>query len=172
MYNNKTSWLGVVLIIIGIVMLLDKLDVINVDFGTILWPLLMLVGVIVVARGFSDNRRGKIYWGTVLFLYALFFLLKSIDYFEIYSQTFFPASFLIFGIAFLMMYLNNFKDWPLLIPALVLIALGCVFILTEYGIIYRWDVWNFISVYWPVILILFGIAILLKRTNIKSNSQT
>ncbi len=167
---NKTSWLGVVLIIIGIVMLLDKLDVLSVDFNTILWPLLMLIGIVVVTNGFSENRRGKIYWGSVLFLYALFFLLKSIDYFEIYSRTFFPASFLVFGIAFLMMYINNFKDWPLLIPALVLIGLGSVFILTDYGVIYQWDVWNFLRVYWPVILILLGIAILLKQSSIKSNS--
>ncbi|MBI4809915.1 MAG: hypothetical protein HY800_00385 [Ignavibacteriales bacterium] len=170
MNNFKTSWFGIALIVIGAAMLLDQLDVLNIDFSTIFWPLLMLIGIVTVGRGFTENRRAKIYWGTVLFLYSLFFLLKSIDYFEIYAHTFFPASFLIFGIAFFMMYLNNFKDWPLLIPAIVLSGIGSIFILTEYGFFYRWDVWDAVRTYWPVILILFGLAILLKRYNTKSDT--
>jgi len=165
MSNNtvKISWFGIILIIVGVVMLLDKFQVINISFSSIFWPLMMLVGIIAVGRGYNQNRRGKIFWGTVLFMYALFFFLRSSDYFEVYSHTFFPATFLIFGIAFFMMYLSNMKDWPLLIPAVVLAAAGSLFILNEYGYIYDWEVWDVIRLYWPVILILFGVAILLRR---------
>ena len=165
MANGKfnVSWFGIILVVFGAAMLLDRLDVINVDFSNILWPFMMILGLLIVGRGFSADRRGKIYWGTVLFLYSLFFLLRSIDRFEIEGYMFFPASFIIFGIAFFMMYLTNLKDWPLLIPSVILCFVGSMFILTEYGILYRWEVWDIVRLWWPVILILFGVAMLLKR---------
>jgi len=162
-HKYKTSWFGIALMIVGGFMLLERFNVVDIDFATVFWPLMMLIGIVSVGRGFSQERRGKIFWGTVLFLYSLFFLLKSIDSFEIYGYTFFPASFLIFGIAFLMMYLNNFKDWPFLIPAFLLSVVGALFILSEYGFLYRWEVWDIMRLYWPVILILLGLAMLLRR---------
>jgi hypothetical protein len=172
MNNNvkKVSWFGIVLIVLGAFMLLDKFDLIQFKFSSIFWPLMMLLGIVAVSRGFNLNRRGKIFWGTTLFLYSLFFLLKSIDYFEIYSQTFFPATFLVFGISFFMLYINNMKDWPFLIPSFLLIAVGGAFILTEYGYLYRWDVIDAVKTYWPVILILTGVALLFRRYNTKSDA--
>lgn len=166
----RTSWFGIALIIIGVAMLLDHLHIFDIAFSSIFWPLMMIVGIVAVAGGFSQNRRGKIYWGTVLFLYSLFFLLRSIDSIELYSYIFLPASFLIFGIGFFMMYLNNFKDWPFLIPAILLTGIGSLFLLTEYGCFSHREVWDAVRTYWPVILILFGLAMLLKRYNTKSNT--
>lgn len=167
--RNKISWFGIALIIIGVAMLLDHLDIYNIAFSSIFWPLMMIIGIVTVAGGFSQNRRGKIYWGTVLFLYSLFFLLRSIDTIEIYGYIFLPASFLIFGIGFFMMFLNNLKDWPFLIPAFILTGIGSLFILTEYGYLSQWELWDIVRTYWPVILILFGLAMLLKRYTTKTD---
>ena len=164
----KTSWFGILLIIFGAAMLMDRLGVINIDFANLFWPLMMIVGLMIVGKGFASDKRGKIYWGTVLFMYSLFFLMRSIDTFELHGYIFFPASFLIFGIAFFMMYLTNLKDWPLLIPSVVLCFIGAMFILTEYGFLYKWEVWDIVRLWWPVILILFGLAMLLRR---KCNSS-
>lgn len=160
---KKISWFGLVLIVLGLFMLLDRFDLMRFHFSSIFWPLMMLLGIVAAARGFNHNKRGKVFWGSVLFLYSLYFLLKSIDYFDISGQTVFPATFLIFGIAFLMLYINNMKDWPFLIPSLMLIGIGSAFLLSEYGFLYRWDVIDAVRTYWPVILILTGIALLMRR---------
>ncbi|MDI6765665.1 MAG: DUF5668 domain-containing protein [Bacteroidota bacterium] len=165
----RTSWFGIALIIVGAAMLVDHLNIINIAFSSIFWPLLMVIGIFAVGKGFSQNRLRKIYWGTVLFLYSLFFFLRSIDSIELYSFVFLPASFIIFGVGFFMMYLNNFKDWHFLIPALLLTGIGSLFLLTEYGCFSHREVWDAVRTYWPVILILFGLAILLKRYNVKSD---
>jgi hypothetical protein len=169
---KKISWFGIVLIVLGLFMLLDRFDLIQFHFSSVIWPLMMLLGIMAVARGFNQNRRGKIFWGTTLFLYSLFFLLKSIDYFEIYGQTIFPATFLIFGIAFFMLYINNLKDWPFLIPTVLLTGIGGAFLLSEYGYLYRWDVIDVVRTYWPVILILTGLGLLFRRYNSKPNEVT
>jgi hypothetical protein len=169
---KKISWFGIVLIVLGLFMLLDRFDLIQFHFSNVFWPLMMLLGIMAVARGFNQNRRGKIFWGTTLFLYSLFFLLKSIDYFEIYGQTIFPATFLIFGIAFFMLYINNLKDWPFLIPTVLLTGIGGAFLLSEYGYLYRWDVIDVVRTYWPVILILTGLGLLFRRYNSKPNEVT
>jgi len=166
------SWFGILLVVIGIVMLLDHFSVFDIDFSTVFWPLMMLVGIVIVSRGFVGINRGKIFWGSVLFLYSLFFLIRSIDYFEIQGRLIFPASFIIFGIAFFMMYMGNIKDWPLIIPAAILGGMGTLFILTEYGYLYRWDVWEAIADYWPVLLIIVGFVLILKHKSSAPPPQT
>jgi hypothetical protein len=161
--RKNIPWFGVALVVIGAAILLQKLHVIEVDFWTVFWPLMMLMGLVGVARGFSGEKRGKIFWGTVGFLFSLFFLLRSLDFVEIRPHMFLPAAFLVFGIAFLMLFVNTFRDWYLLIPAVILGGTGVMFLLAEYGFLYYWDVWQTFRVYWPAVLILFGLAIILKR---------
>lgn len=161
--KSNISWFGILLVVIGIIMLLDHFSVFSIDFSTIFWPLMMLVGIVIVSRGFGGNHRGKIFWGSVLFLYSLFFFIRSIDYFDVHGRLIFPASFIIFGVAFFMMYLGNMKDWPLIIPSAILGAMGVIFILTEYGYLYRWDVWDAVVDYWPVLLIVVGIVMIMKH---------
>jgi|WetSurMetagenome_2_1015567.scaffolds.fasta_scaffold597402_2 hypothetical protein len=160
---QKISWFGIVLIVIGLAMLLDRFDVFNLRFSTIFWPMVSLCGLVLVGRGYAQERRGRVFWGTVLFLYGIFFVLRSIDYFEIYGYTFFPASFLVFGLAFFMMYLCNFRDWPLLIPSMILLGIGSLILMNEYGFLYPYEVFDIIHMYWPVALILFGVGLMLRK---------
>lgn len=160
---RKISWLGIVLILIGLAMLLDRFDVFNLNFSTIFWPLVSLIGLVLVGRGFAQDRRGRVFWGTVLFLYGVFFIIRSIDYFEVYGYTFFPASFLVFGLAFFMMYLSNLRDWPLLIPSMILLGIGSLVLMNEYGFLYPYEMFDILHMYWPVALILFGAALMLRK---------
>lgn len=167
-FKSNISWFGILLVIVGLIMLLDHLGVFSINFSLVFWPLMMLLGVVITSKGFTSLNRGKIFWGSVLFLYSLFFLIRSIDYFYVHGQLIFPASFMIFGIAFLMMYLGNMKDWPLIIPAAILMGMGAVFFLTEYGYLYRREVWEAIADYWPVLLIIVGLIMILRCKNDKT----
>jgi hypothetical protein len=161
--TRKGLLLGLMLIVLGAALLLSRLHVLDIGFWTIFWPLLMLLGMLSVVGGFSKNRRGKIFWGTVLFLYALYFFMQNLDFLELRGHVFPPATFLIFGIAFLMLFVNNLNDWYFLIPSLFLGLIGLFLIMADYGYLYRSEVWEAVHVYWPIALILIGIGIILRR---------
>jgi hypothetical protein len=163
MKQPRFPWFGLILVVLGVVLLLRKWYLIDIDFSTILWGGLCLIGFTGVVRGFGANTRGRVFGNTVLFLYGLFFLLRSIDALEIRSHMFFPVTFLVFGIAFLMMYLCELKDWYLLIPAFILGGIGAAFILANLGYLYAWEIWDVVTDYWPVVLILIGVSILFRR---------
>ena len=161
--KRQFPWFGVVLICIGIVLLLDRLDVMDVEFSKIFWPIVILFGLMRVGQGFSRNIQRRVFVGTVIFLYGLFFFLRSTDYVDMHGQVFIPATFLILGIAFFMMFLNNFKEWVFLLPAILLCGVGAAFILSELGYLYRYDVWEAVRLYWPLALVIIGLAIILRR---------
>lgn len=161
--KRQFSWFGAALVLFGAALLLHKLHFINVSFWNIFWGFLVLLGLSGVVQGFSKNRRGQVFWSSVGFLYGIFFLLRSIDRFDIGYDMFFPASFLIFGIAFFMMFLNNFHDWHLLIPSVFLCGIGTAFLLSELGYFYYWDVYDAVHRYWPVVIIAIGLALMLRR---------
>ena len=166
------SWFGIALIVLGLALLMDRLHVLRVDFAQIFWSLMMLFGILKVVGGFSGNLRGRIFWGTVLFLFGLFFLLRTIDRIEIDAHMFPPATFLIVGIAFFMMFLNNVRDWHYIIPAVLLIGVGGAFTLTEFGYLSRWEVWEAVRMYWPVALILLGLGLIMRRRMRVQSNQT
>lgn len=161
--SRHISWFGIALIVIGVGLLISKLHILEIEFSTIFWPLLMLLGIVSVGRGFSGSRGGKIFWGTVLFLYSLYFLLRSLDLLEPHDSLFFSVGLLVFGFAFLMLFVNNFREWYYLIPAFILCGMGSVFLFSEYGFLDAWDVWDLARLYWPAALILFGLAMLLRH---------
>jgi len=165
MNRRHFPWIGLLLIVAGAALLLNKLDVINVRFAQVLWPCLALLGLLQVGQGFSRNRSGQIFGGTILFLYSLFFFLRATDYVDFHGYMFFPATFLVVGIAFLMMYLNNMREWLFLVPSLLLITVGSIFFLSEMEYIDGWDAWHAVRTFWPVALILVGLAIILRRRN-------
>lgn len=154
---------GLALIVIGSAILLGKLHILHISFHSIFWPLVMILGLVGAGRGFSRNRRGQIFWNTVLFLYALFFFLRTSEFVEVHSHIVIPATFLIVGIAFLMTFVNNVRDWFFLAAALIFGGIGGFFILADLDYVSYWDVGESLAVYWPVALILFGLVILFRR---------
>jgi cell wall-active antibiotic response 4TMS protein YvqF len=163
MRKSRAPWFAVALILVGAVLLLDRLDLIRFGFQMALWSVLAVFGLVKAVQGFSRNQKGSIFGGTVAFLYGLFFLLRSSDYVDVRMGMFFPATFLIFGIALLMMFLNNYHEWELLIPAGLLGGIGVAFVLSDLGYLDRYDVWEAVRLYWPLGLVLLGLALLLRR---------
>lgn len=162
-HHSRFPWFGAALIVVGTVLLLKRFFVLSIEFSQIFWGLIVLLGFVGVTRGFSQNLRWKVYWSTVGFLYGLFFFLRSIDTLEVHAHIFFPATFMIFGLAFFMIYIFNLRDWQFLIPGVSLTVCGAAFILTEFGYFDTWEVWDFIRTYWPVLLILFGVGMITRR---------
>jgi hypothetical protein len=157
---------GIVLLVLGVALLLEKLDVIEFGWSRILWAAIVLVGALITIRAFVQNGRGRVFWGTLLFLYGLFFFLRSLDLVEGGGEVFLPATITILGFAFLMLFVSDPKDWHLLIPSVVLLAFGGAFMLTEVGYFRRWEVWDSIGTWWPVILVLVGLSMILRKRKV------
>ena len=174
MTNNKNRpWFGIMLIVFGIVLLLNQINLIDVKFSQIMWAALAVYGFTISYQGFSKKRNGKIFWGTVLFLTSILFILRNLYLLDSYQFDFgsghfvlFPAWILIFGCAFLMVFINNPKEYVHLILALVLISIGGSAILVEAGYLYEWDVWYVFRHYWPLVLIAIGFSLIFRRRRI------
>ncbi|MBI3194529.1 MAG: hypothetical protein HYZ34_08710 [Ignavibacteriae bacterium] len=163
MHNNKFSWFGIALIVFGALLLLIKTDILDIDFSQVIWAGVMVLGLGIVVQGFSRDKRGKVFWGTVLFLYSLYFFLHEFEFIEYYHHIFLPSSLIIFGIAFFMLFISNVREWALIIPSVFFIGIGGAFLLSEFGYVDCDEVWNTMWSYWPVLLIAVGLGILIKR---------
>lgn len=161
--KRSISWAGIALIVMGGVLLLGKLGVVHIRFVTILWPLVMMFCLLGVGRGFSQSRRGRIFWSTLGFLYGLFFFLRSFEAIDIPARLFVPATFIIIGISFFMTYLGKVKDWFFLIPAGIAFGVGTLFLLADLEYLSYWEVADTLHTYWPVLLILLGLIFIFRR---------
>ena len=161
--KNRFPWLGIVLILFGAALLVKKLGYVDVSFHELFWPFVMLMGLVGVGRGFARGRRAKIFFGTLAFLYAVYFFLNGLDRFDISGHLMVGASFLIFGIAFFMVWLNDLRDWYFLIPAILSGGVGSALFVSELGYMSQWDVLDAVRIYWPLALILFGLGMVLRR---------
>ena len=161
--KKKFPIIGILLLVVGIALLLEKLDIVEFGWSRILWGAVTLFGAAIVIRAFLYNARGKIFWGTMLFLYGLLFLLRSLRLVENHWELFMPASMTILGFAFLMLFVFDPKDWHLLIPSVILLGFGGAFMLTEVGYFHRWEIWDTFGRWWPLILILVGFSLIFRR---------
>ena len=171
--STRFPWFAVALILVGTTMLLDRLEVLPVQWQIIAWGVLMLFGAHRVILGFSARWRGRVFWGTFLFLLGLYNVLYYLDVVERYPYVMIPAMVVAVGFGLLMMYAVAPKEWHLLIPALVLTGTGAILLFADYGYFDRWEIMWVIRKYWPVALILFGISLLLKKrgADIQSTSD-
>ena len=159
---NRSSWFGVGLIVVGVAMLLDRLDVVRMGWPFAIWTLMALFGLVKGVDGFGRRKPRLVFWGTFLFLLGTYCLLRDLDVVDLQSYWWLPATILILGFSFLMMYMSTPKDWHLLVPSVSLLGIGAVMVLTEFGYFYRYDIVHAIRVYWPVGLILFGVSLILQ----------
>ena len=144
---------GLTLLILGILLLFQNFGYLNIDFGQF-WPIiLMIIGIgFWVAYWQNRNKQGYIMPATVFCIYGLMFLYDAITLGS--AMSFLWPFFLIApGIGFLLMYSLGEKQKDLLMPAVILILLGALFLIKATGMI-RW---------WPLLLIASGLYLIFKK---------
>ncbi len=144
--------LGTVLVILGLLMLVVQVGTITGEY-----LLLALGAVLIAAYYLTGFRSGFLIAGSILSAVTIFGLLDSRGRLESYSGALF---FLFVGLAFAFVYVIEAavgKDsrWAIF-PSLALLALSGVIYLSEMGYVHL----QAIGRYWPVLLIIAGISIL------------
>jgi hypothetical protein len=147
---------------------MDKLEIFDLDWKKAGSILLALYGAYLAYSGFSVDSNKKVFWGSVFFFFGLFFFLETFELLNPEIHFFWPVTLIIFGLSFLMLFVNHPSEFALLIPSITLIGFGTLFLMTNLGIVYTFDIWGGMEKFWPVILIALGIYLILKRKPAKS----
>ncbi len=154
---------GIVLIALGLFFF--AVNLLHVDMQDI-WPLVLLLPAAIFFSAFLRDRRqiGFLMPATMLTVYAaLFFVCQLYDW-NLMARLW-PTFILAPGLGLFAMYVSGRRDPGLLIPAVILTGISAIFFVMMNGF----------PEYWPAILILIGVIILLrpsawgKRSN---NDQT
>lgn len=150
---------GLVIIALGIWFLLGALGVRLPGIGNF-WPIFpTLAGLAFIVAYVRQKDAGFLIPGVAGFLIGLFFFLFTLGSFE-WSQMgqLWPLFPLIGGLAFLAAYLSD-RDAGLLIPAVGGVGVGVIgLFFTLSGFSLAW-----LGTFWPVILILVGILVLVQN---------
>jgi hypothetical protein len=171
MERRGTIITALALIFIGGYFLLVNLNVIPSLGITQMWPgIVVLVGIL-FWLGFifgHDHDAGLAFVGTIVTLTGLFFFLFTLNVTIPGFGTvewgdmaqLWPAFPLIVGIAFVVMWMaGRFRDAGLLVPGGILLLVGFGgFAFTMHGV----PVFQNLLQWWPVLLIVFGIAIIIQ----------
>lgn len=168
----RFSWIGIVLILLGSALLLDRIGVVRFGMQPLLWALLAIFGALRAIEGFGRKKSGRVFWGTFLFLLGVYGVLRYLDVVELRSYWIMPAILVIAGLSMLMMFVSSPQNWHLLIPALLLAGTGSAIILTELGYLSRYDVVESLRLYWPVGIILFGLALVVRNVSFHSRGRS
>ncbi len=152
---------GLILIIIGALLLVNKLVPYSIGWYEIYPLVLMAIGVLIFVSVIDKRDKGAVFFGTFFFLLGLFFFLRNFDIIPYYyMREVWPIILILLGLSFLSLFIAKPGDWGVLIPGGILLFLGIAFLLRKLHIIYL-DIGDILADYWPVILIIIGGGIIL-----------
>ena len=157
---------GISLLLLGLLMTLDYMSLLELRTNTILSITFMFYGLVVSAITFGSNRNGILFLASSVFLYGVFlYVLESYVIFKS-GQLVIPAMLFIFGGGLLSVYLQDFKNTPIIVAALFLISISIFIIETKpFENIYIVErVIRFTKSYWPLMLIIIGLGVLTRRS--------
>jgi hypothetical protein len=164
---KKIPIFGIILVVVGAGLLLRQMDILRVDGKSMLLFGFVAYGAAMIIRSFLTNIRQSLFLGSVSFFIGILLVLGNYELIEPTAYVYVPGVLISFGLSFMMLFIFNYKDIHLLLPAVIFVGLGGAFMMTEIGFLYPSDVKEAISRYWPVALILFGILMLFRRKESK-----
>jgi len=154
--HKHSIWPGLILIVIGALLLVNKLVPYSIGWYEIYPLILIAIGVLIFISVIGKRDKGAVFFGTFLSLLGLFFFVRNFDIIPYYyMREVWPIILIILGLSFVSVFITKPADWGVLIPGGILLFLGIVLLLEKLHIIYL-DIGDIIADYWPVLLIIIG----------------
>ena len=156
--NTKSLIWGIFFIAIGITLLGVNLNFIDFYWDDIwaYWPMAMIAGGILFFLGWAANRTeyGLLMPAAILTTYGIiFYYCMEYGWWMMDSERLWAFFIVGPGLGFLLMYLLGNRDKGLLTTGLILLGVGFAF----------WIELHELRRYWPLLLILIGIRMLMKH---------
>jgi hypothetical protein len=164
--HSQITILTLVLLLFVAAVFLKLLNLIDLDSTELFSYGFILYGVATVYTSFGENNKFILFFGSAVFLSGILLSLPAHFEFVKPLNLFLPSSILIIGISLLIVYFDNTQNKSILVTSVVLLASGFVLIFLSRNIqfsIYLEAIVDIINVYWPALLIVSGVTIILKR---------
>ena len=162
---------GLILIAAGIVLLMHNTGLLYFSFSEV-WPIAVaVVGVLFLASVWRKANKGAVFPGTILLLVGVFFFFWQNRYIPRGMGSPWPVFVVIVGIAFMVLYACERRERGNLIPGMILLFVGGVFLLDNY-VLLPWEPWALISKSWPLVLVIIGVTMILKERRRKGERET
>lgn len=145
---------------------LRLLGLIALDSSELFGDAFILYGIATVYTTFGENNRLLLFIGAAVFLFGIVISLPA--HFEIIqiSNMYVPSALLIGGISLLVVYFDDRPNSTILIASMILLLSGIILVFVSRTVqmtVFLGSILDFILVYWPVLLIVSGITIILRR---------
>jgi hypothetical protein len=154
-HHRRPYIFGWIIVIIGALLLLNHWFTIELDWTSVL----MVIGIAFLVAGLLKRDHGTVFPGMLCLLLGLLFYLKANHVIWIPWGELWPVIILCIGVAFLIQFIVDPKRKGGLLPGLVLLAVGFLFLFTPFC---WFDIIYWIGKLWPVLLILVGLYLIFK----------
>jgi hypothetical protein len=150
----------------GASILLNITGITGIDSEELIGYGLIFYGVATVYTSFGEKNKFLIFIGSAIFLSGILISLPAHFDFIRPMNIFIPSSVLIAGISLFIVFFDDTNNKTILFASIILTIAGIIFIFTArqiQAVIFGESILKIIEVYWPVLLVISGITILLKR---------
>ncbi len=128
-----TFLLGVLLLVLGVLLLMSHAGVVHLNFTRVIALVVLAVGGFQAITAFASSDQRRLFWGSILFLTGLLALLVSYEFVPGSWDQIWPSALIIPGLAFLMLYFSNPKEFVLIALAALFVVVGWAGLLAEKG---------------------------------------
>ncbi|MFQ6618484.1 MAG: LiaI-LiaF-like domain-containing protein [Fidelibacterota bacterium] len=150
MGKDRTIIIGLILIVIGVILIFGNLGFFDIQK---FWPLVIVASGLAFFYGYLADKRsyGFLMPGSIITIIGLLFLFCSLTTWA-WMEYLWPVFILSPVPGFILMYIAGERKEGFLVPAVILSIIGVFFLLETFSL----------GTYWPVILIIAGIYLLIK----------
>jgi hypothetical protein len=160
---NIRSVIGTALILIGTALLLDQIGLMYFSWKKVFWIFGLAVGVALALQGFILEKRRRVFWGSLLFFVSLHYILWSWGLVDRDYLLWLPSMCVALGLAYFVLYLYEPTNFTLLLPSSIFIGIGVVSVLWWWEYLEWFEVEDALRTYWPLALVAWGVALLVRR---------
>lgn len=165
---------GLILVVIGMFLLLDRMDVYYFEWSLFIPAGVFLLGLSIWTNCLKSRKGCNVFWGTVLVILGGFFFLWNYGTLDVTMIDYWPIFPTAIGAGFLSIFLLNWRHWWALFPGVPLLVIGGSYLAYYTGyidlfrledILYTFeDIVINIGDYYPVIFIVIGLLLIVMAT--------
>ena len=170
MKRNASFTTGIILIIIGIFLIFRHYHILHFDFLRSYG--LFFVGILFLVRGIAGSSSKKIYFSSALTLLGLYYILDILNIVYAERQLNIAAYTLIAGLSFYPVFIFGSNKLNSLLFGNFVTLIGLMFLFWHLEIIKHQFFIRLIDRYWPLIIVIFGIILVISAFQIPLKKST
>jgi len=155
--HNVTA---ILLIVFGVLLIFNQFDLIYFSRLNIFITGSIFLGIVLLNKGFKNPQKKGLLGGSFFISFALILVLMRIGFLPINDQVGTGMIFVLLGLANIIYFLVYPKRTANIIFAILFLLLGLPFLLTYYDVLSVWMVEDYFITYWPALLIIIGLGLL------------